>query len=82
MLSSITIDIDESDGVQKAWVDYPIFSSCTAMTFDKNAIGGFYPNLEQFPMFPDGCDSRFQAICMTDGEWQTTTAENTSTTNW
>ena len=72
---------------QSVWV-YDPESSCTAANYDHNGYFAAMYNLDspgQAKYHPDGCNSRFRAMCMT-GNYVTTTPPPyeppSSTYNW
>ena len=60
---------------ESAWIinaDNPQ-GGCSAGNYDHNGLFSWTSNLDdQLDRFPDGCNSRFRAMCMT-GNYETTT---------
>merc|ERR1712037_26630 len=80
---SITLDLEDTVGIQKAWVKDLDAETCSLVTFNKPSVSSIVAisyNLHTWQYaaaYPDGCDTNLQAICMT-GEYQTTSQETTT----
>ncbi|CAG5077185.1 Oidioi.mRNA.OKI2018_I69.PAR.g8648.t1.cds [Oikopleura dioica] len=84
LVSSITSDLVDPDITHYSWFYYPN-STCSALRYNQiRGIMGSSHNLDNdhhAALFPDGCETKLQAICMS-GEYQTTTYEMPTSTRW